>query len=60
MKTITSTLLVTLLAVQVGFSQQYFPPKGIWKKAQPIELGIINPAVINRYKFMLHIQYLDG
>jgi hypothetical protein len=40
MKTITSTLLVTLLAVQVGFSQQYFPPKGIWKKAQPIELGI--------------------
>lgn len=45
MKTITSTLLVTLLAVQVGFSQQYFPPKGEWKKAQPTELGINEPKL---------------
>jgi CubicO group peptidase (beta-lactamase class C family) len=45
MKTITSTLLVTLLAVQVGFSQQYFPPKGEWKKAQPTELGINAPKL---------------
>jgi CubicO group peptidase (beta-lactamase class C family) len=46
MKIFINTLLAFLIISQTTVAQQYFPPKGDWKKVKPSELGI-NESKLN-------------